>query len=1244
MSNLGGGKTIEETYQKLDPREHVLKRPDTYMGTMDPVKESRWIMNTETNRMQKTEVTTIEAFHKIFDEILVNALDHWTRLDGLIATGQKNVTPVKNIRVDVDREKGVISVENDGDGIDVIDHEEQKIPIPQMIFSNLLTGVNYDDDSGDRVVGGRNGYGAKLTNIMSKEFILETVDPVRKLLYIQKFTDNMSNIHPPEITKYTKKPYTKITYTPDFERFGITDIPNSDNWPLLESRVYDAVGWTNHNVGIYLNGTKLKIKDFEDYVNLYIGNKRDTKRVYIKPHSRWELVVCLSPHFPPHMEQISMVNGVVTDRGGKHITHVVDTIGRKLAKWIKDNNKTKKGGPDIKEAFIKNHLWVFVKCQIVNPSFDTQTKRHLTTGIMKFGSRCDVTDEFIEKVSKIGILEKAKELAKINAMIQLGKKNSGSKKSKIKQPKLEDAKDAGTKKSEEAYLVLTEGDSAAAFVEAGVKALTPTERGKIGWMPLRGKLLNTRTATHKQLENNAEIKAIMKACGLTFGIDYSNNTKLLRYRRIMILTDADTDGDHIKGLIINFISHYWPSLLKIGFVGSFPTPIIKVWKPTADSIETGVPDEKTQLDFYSTEEYEEWNKTSIGKWSVKYYKGLGTHTPTEAERCFKIFKPTIYTWDSDKIEYKGAQVDKTEHIINLMFAKKYENDRKKWIVDYINGDKQQLSYLVDKESLVIFFNNRMIRFSVEDCERSIPSLVDGLKPSQRKILFSAIKKNLKNEIKVAQFAGYVSEHSGYHHGEISLSEAITSMGNNYVGSKNLNLLTGIGTFGTRKMNGKNAGAARYIKCKLSSVVTKLINPLDNAALNFLTEDDGTSKYKIEPEYYVPVLPLLLINGSNGIGTGSSTTIPCFNPEDIIANINRYMKGEPMIHMAPWYRGFQGTIDKINDTKYIAIGSWHKLGKNKIKITELPVGSNRCKSYEAYKIYLESLLDDEEVKNKKKEKDDSSTVSLPPGTIVDYDTTLTDVSFTAEVTFKEGYLESILGSDMPKYAFEKKMRLAEYIGLTNLVAYNAKGELTKYDSPIDILKAWCDVRFKYYIKRKVNMMTNLLHKRALLNAKYRFVSEIMEDKINIYKKSKKAIHAILDGTAETGAANPPYPKHNKSEDSTEETASYEYLLSMRIDSFSTEVLERIAKDIPKNEDEITKLEGTTEQDMWVEDLGHAQSTYETDIATWFRLTKIPIPVVKKAFNIKSIKQKDIITEKTKPLSIVPKKQKIPFAKK
>jgi DNA topoisomerase-2 len=428
---------------------------------------------------------------------------------------------------------------------------------------------------------------------------------------------------------------------------------------------------------------------------------------------------------------------------------------------------------------------------------------------------------------------------------------------------------------------VTEGDSAKALAVSG---LSVVGRDRYGVFPLRGKLLNVRDATHDQIMNNAEITNVKAILGLKHGATY-DSAKSLRYGHIMIMTDQDHDGSHIKGLLINFLHCHFPSLLRIpGFLLEFITPIIKATKG-----------KKSQV-FYTLPEYDNFKEEMDGStrgWSIKYYKGLGTSTAKEAKEYFSALehhrKTFAWTGDNDG------------NLIDMAFGKNRVGDRKSWLLNYEPGTF--LDMTGDEVRYDEFVNKELILFSRADLLRSIPSMVDGFKPSQRKVMYSCFKRKLKSDIKVAQLSGYVSEHSAYHHGEASLASTIVGLAQDYVGSNNVNILVPSGQFGTRLAGGKDHASPRYIFTRLAPICRAIFPESDDAMLDYMNEDGQV----IEPEHYLPILPLILVNGADGIGTGWSTSIPNYNPRDIVANIRHILDDEDVERMHPWYRGFNGDI-------------------------------------------------------------------------------------------------------------------------------------------------------------------------------------------------------------------------------------------------------------------------------------------------------------------------------------------------
>ncbi|CAJ0626508.1 16528_t:CDS:2 [Entrophospora sp. SA101] len=527
-AKASSSKTIEETYIKLTPIEHVLKRPDTYVGSVEVITEKLWIYNVKDDKLEYKEITYVPAFFKIFDEILVNAADNKIRDSSMSI-----------IKVKIDKELGKISVYNNGKGIPIEIHKELNVYVPEMLFGQLMTSSNYDDNE-KKVTGGRNGLGAKSANIFSTQFTVETTDTTQKRIYTQLFHNNMTQTDKPKIISYDgKEEYTMISFIPDFEKFGMTELTD-DIIALLSKRVFDMAG-TVKDVKVFLNYKRIQVKNFKEYVQMYLksvnaaGASSRTTVVHEHFNDRWE--VSVTPSVEGQFQQVSFVNSICTSKGGTHVKHVIDQIVNKLTEHIEKKNK----GVKVKPFQIKNHIWIFINCLIENPAFDSQTKENMTLKQSSYGSKCIIDDDFIKKVIKTGILEDIMSDLKSKQAQEL-KKTDGVKRNLINVPKLDDAVNAGTRNAQHCTLVLTEGDSAKALALAGFDVVGHNEWGVY---PLRGKLLNVRDASMKQISENKEVQAIKKILGLQHNKEY-DSLEDLRYGKLMIMTDQDHDGSHIK--------------------------------------------------------------------------------------------------------------------------------------------------------------------------------------------------------------------------------------------------------------------------------------------------------------------------------------------------------------------------------------------------------------------------------------------------------------------------------------------------------------------------------------------------------------------------------------------------------------------------------------------------------------------------------------------------------------------------
>jgi len=1120
---------LANKYQQKTDKQHILDNPDTYIGSVEQVDTDMWILNDAGDKIVQKNIRYIPGLYKLFDEGVVNCRDHVIRMQQAIANKSENAIPVSYIDISI-QDDGTIIMINDGNGIDIAMHPEHKMWIPEMIFGHLRTSTNYDKTE-KKIVGGKNGFGFKLALIWSTIGSIETIDHVRGLKYTQTFKQNLDEICPPVITKCKTKPYTKITFKPDYARLGIPGL-SSDMLALLRKRVFDVAAVTDKSLKVKYNSNLLPVKTFQQYVDMYIGSKDESKRVYEDAENgRWEYLVALAPTH--EFQQVSFVNGIYTAKGGKHVEYILNQITKKMVEYIEKKKKV-----EVKPNSIKEQIILFLRCDIENPAFDSQTKDFMNTPSSKFGSSCVVSDKFIEKLAKIGIMDAACAITEVKEN-KAAKKTDGSKTKNIRGiPKLIDANWAGTEKSSQCMIIFCEGDSAKAGIVSG---LSSEDRNTIGVYPMKGKILNVRGESTKKISENKEIAEIKKILGLETGKQYKDMAdiaKSLRYGKVLFMTDQDLDGSHIKGLGINLFQTEWPSLTLIpGFIGFMNTPILKARKGSKELV------------FYNTGEYEEWKELNDAKgWNIKYYKGLGTSTGKEFREYFEKKKIVGF-------EHNGKLSDDA---IDMVFNKKRSDDRKDWLEEYDRN-----SYLDTSKSSVSyddFINQELIHFSKYDCDRSIPNLMDGQKTSQRKILFAAFKKNLTTEIKVAQVSGYVSEHSGYHHGEASLNGAIVGMAQNFVGSNNINLLVPSGQFGTRLQGGKDSASERYIFTLLNKMTRHIFPEMDDHVLKYL-DDDGQL---VEPLFYAPIIPMVLVNGAKGIGTGFSTDIMCYNPLTIIEYLKQKLSDSQTSHIEfiPYYEGFRGSIEKLDSGKFLIRGLYEKLGTDKIRVTELPVGFWT----EDFKELLESLTETTDKTGKK-------IVPL----VKDYDDMSKDTSVDFTITFQKGKLDELIAAkaDHGCNQLEKTLKLYTTSSSTNMHLFDSHDKLKKYADVSQIIDDYFDTRLELYQTRKNYMIATLTSELLVLSNKARYIKENLDGTIDLRKKKKDEVNAMLK------AKN--YHVINDDED-------YKYLTKMPMDSVTEENVEKLNKEHDAKQKELAKIQSTTIQQMWTIELDVMQTAY------------------------------------------------------
>jgi len=864
-------------------------------------------------------------------------------------------------------------------------------------------------------------------------------------------------------------------------------------------------------MAVKFNDVKIPVKGLLDYAKMFYSEP-SSELVYAEyKNGDTNVEVVYGVSTTGDFDAMSFVNGIHTQEGGLHVDAFVNPLAKKISDKFVKQRKT------VSTRDVKGHLRVWVNAVVPNPQFNNQSKNKLTGPYIK----PDVSTTVFNKVSKWSFVEEIELMLKSKELVALKgveKKNKTFKAIKG----YDQANNAGKKKSGDCSLILCEGLSAKTFAVTGIQHGFGGKSGRdwYGIYPLRGKGLNVRNATKEAISKNREIVDMIQILNLKFGVDYSikENFDTLNYGSVIILADSDVDGKHIVGLIMNFFHHMFPSLFKRpGFIINMCTPIVSIQ------------DKKIHHRFYAQTDADKFindNESIIGRMKVKYLKGLGSSNDKEIK---ETFGKLVIEYDTKNDKEMDKEMDK-------VFNQKYADIRKEWLEQY-NPDLPEITSgkINDKTSVINdvtisdFLNREMIKFSIDDCLRNIPNVFDGLKISQRKILYASFLKG-NEKMKVSQLAGFVSEKTNYHHGEQCLFDTITKMGQDYTGSNNIPLLEKDGQFGSLIANGKDAASARYIFAKQSKIARKIFRPEDDQLLKYVV-DDGD---KVEPEYYIPIIPMILVNGSTAIATGWSTNIPSFNPKDIIQSVEEWIDTrETKNTIDPWYRNHSNGLINVSDVKYESLGRILKNGKKWV-VEELPVGM----SIESYKTYLEGLYEDKRIKSLKNYS-------------------------TPDKVYFEFECDEQLDLDNTK--------LKSTINLTNMVVFLEHDRLKRMVTVNDIIKVFCEKRLECYSIRKKMQLASMTEKKNILTGKCKFLDNIMNNKLEVFKVKEEDIIKVL-----------------KKEKYHSVEGNYDYLLNIPMRTFSFESLKKLETELKKIISEIDILEKTKIEDIWKNELNELKN--------------------------------------------------------
>lgn len=1124
-------------YKKMEQREHILKRPDTYVGSVSQtpqymhaykakgVNPAADVEVGENESIELVLTTLPQAVINLFAEIETNAADALDRSTGRSVPTYLDADYTSIIITMTDT---TITVTNGGLPIPVQIQPQYGVYVPELILGSLLTSQNYDDTQ-KRTVAGRNGYGAKLTNIFSNKFTVDIGDPYNGLRYIQSWSDHMTVKTEPQLLPYQGQSYVSISYDLDFAYFGLTKYP-PEAYFILAKQAADTAYATKKI--IKFNNKMFNFPLVENYAKMY--NFKDAEGKFPKHiiHYSWpdhvktvdkkgikyledpsqqvlpdiEFMIIDTPNQGSVM---SFVNGIHTPENGVHVDAAFDTIFQNIVAEIntivfkKNKGKGKKAATKntagkkekVKEdktlsavnmGHVKKHVTLILSCRVFNPGFKDQFKTKLTRPTPKI----EMPNNLLNSVKQWNLPDVL--YIDLNArQIALLKQN------KKKNKRTFDCKVyPANKEGENCTAFYVEGDSALKYPIKLREYMGTWANDYIGIFVGGGVPINTRNTTFIKGTSNKFIENLYRFLGVEIGVDYTilENREALKYKRLVILTDADADGAHIGGLVIANTEYLFRSLLPPGLNNE---SYLYFMSTRFVVLNNG-------LKFYTEEDYNEWLATDPKNKDVKgrYYKGLGSNKDNDIEDEAKNPKYVSLYYDESAPVY-----------LNLAFHKKLAEPRKHWITAHVpetglaNATYLPISKYIDKIA---------IKHSLDNVKRSLPKMLDGLKEVQRKVLYVLTKEckwgDKKDEIKVAELAAALTGKTNYHHGEMSAAKAIITMVNQYVGScNNVPLLYPDGQFGSRVCNGKDAASPRYIYTHLTPIF-KFIYRKEDKVLHLLIEEEGK---KCEPEVMLPILPL--INGTNGVATGWSTNIPNYHPLEVAMWLQCKLAGYPTNMIMPWYYGFKGmlivkprnaekkkkkvkkeeevetelslaeteaeeaaedddeefkhkiNIDENTTLTMETIGSF-EFKDNAVHVTELPIGM----SYNHFNKHLQRLEDDNQL----------DKINFYGGTVGYY------------------VLEGLKTPSL------KKLKLISKIGLSNFIFLTNDNKPVKFKNIYEYLEAFYQLRLSYYHKRKEYYANQIQEKIVVVNYKIKFLELILSKVLEPIGMKRQQIRAFI----------------------------------------------------------------------------------------------------------------------------------------
>jgi DNA topoisomerase-2 len=962
---MSEGREIINLSQKEQAK---LKSVTMYLGSTQVGTYSMYLFDEQQRRFIMTDIQYAPAWYKIVDEIIVNAIDHWCHFP----------KQVKTISIDFDINEGVVCVKNGGPSIGIKKtktHDGRDIWVAQMALTDFNSSSNYDETK-KRYSGGCNGLGSKLTALFSEWFEVDTVDSKKKKRYTQRYNDRLNIINEPVIEASDIKPdYTAIRFKPAYALFGYergyTKTIGMALNRLIEMRAYHAAVYTDAQ--IELNGRLITFSGnrFEEYARMHLSSDTDdvadnksteeyeasednepikksialysTKLLHDEGEPEWDICIGVSDG---KFQHVSVINGLCVN-GGNYIKaiqgQIVDALQPKVEKILKAA-KVK-----FNKNMIINSLFIFIRGKLANPEFDSQTKSKIMNPLETFTKYKFRERDWKHIWNLLGQHIEATFLSKTKQA-----DNKRVSRGEVNVPKYEGAQLAGSKQSADCILWIAEGDSACGTIKEGIThKCSKLSFKNCGTFNIGGVPMNCRTKCTEKInpktkervivqsdafKNNERLTSLVKVLGLSYAKTYEPNTEegrrdisSLRYGKVIIAVDQDTDGFGIFGLLLNFFEYFWPGLIAAGFINKFNTPIIRAFV-----LKSGMIDRRARvIEFFAMNQFKEWIQSEFdgneeraqSKYFIKYYKGLGSHENADIPAMFSEYETQLLSALMDK---------NADEMMNIYYGK--DADARKRIL------RTPACEPVMARSMAVtdILNSLVKEFHRDKIARSLPHAIDGLTESRRKVLWSARDKfgqsmTVKNQIKVAALAAYTTQFTAYMHGEQCLSDTIILMAQTFTGSNHLPMLLPRGHFGSRSFGGKDAASPRYIYTQLNSELCFAMYPVDDDYLLQFVFDEGQ---RCEPKYMVPILPMAVLENLQGnIGVGWSAQLWARNISDVFKNVRALITGKQKKckSMRTWTLHNHGELRNVEGKQY-SIGNYeYDEKKNIIHIDELPLG-------------------------------------------------------------------------------------------------------------------------------------------------------------------------------------------------------------------------------------------------------------------------------------------------------------------